>query len=106
MIDYGPSLDPEKVREAFTSHAEVLSVPLLAALALLCDVPARRLLPQLVFHELLGQGGITSKTFEKFQTEHDTPEPHPSRARATRPQESGTDPSLLSRLGFTYRKRV
>ncbi|GAA4188396.1 hypothetical protein GCM10022252_23590 [Streptosporangium oxazolinicum] len=105
VIDYGPSLDPEKAREAFTAHAEVLSVPLLAALALLCDAPARRLLPHLVFHELLGQGGITSKIFEKFQTEHDTPEARPSRTRATRPEESGTDPSLLRRLGFTSRKR-
>ncbi|WP_440072376.1 hypothetical protein [Streptosporangium sp. OZ121] len=67
VADYGSSIDSVELREAFTSHTEVLPVPRLAALALLCDVPARRLLAQLVFRELLDQGGITSKTFEKFQ---------------------------------------
>ncbi|GAA3422717.1 hypothetical protein [Streptosporangium vulgare] len=106
VAGYGPSLDSDKARKAFTVHAEALSVPLLAALALLCDAPARRLLPHLLFQRLLGQGGITSKTFEKFQIEHDTPEPLPPGTRTTRPEESGADSSLLRRLGFTYRKRV
>ncbi|MEU3165426.1 hypothetical protein [Streptosporangium sp. NPDC006930] len=67
VADYGSSIDSDELREAFTSHTEVLPVPRLAALALLCDAPARQLLAQLVFRELLVQGGITSKTFEKFQ---------------------------------------
>ncbi|MGJ6964285.1 hypothetical protein ACSDR0_20465 [Streptosporangium sp. G11] len=107
VADYGPSLDSDELREAFTSHAEVLSVPLLAALALLCDAPAHRLLTQLVFRKLLDQGGITAKTFEKFQAEHDTPEPSgPSWTGVSGPEKPDADFSLLRRLGFTYRKRA
>ncbi|MER5645846.1 hypothetical protein [Streptosporangium sp. NPDC002524] len=106
IADYGPSLGPDLLREAFFSHADVLSVPLLTALALLCDPPAYRLLTDFSFREFLNQGGITSKTFEKFQIEHDTPEPVTPWTRVSPQGKRDTDVPFLRRLGFTYRKRA
>lgn len=62
---YGPRLSPEALREAFATCAD--SPPALAALSLLCEGETRGLLLELVFHDLLCGGGLSTETLAKLR---------------------------------------